>query len=108
MLVEDIEGVEVSQPRARAQEQTHFEPARAKAKAQMDSNEVLSLKEVLEIYGFGNVIVMIIYNYMYFTHSYIVYQQYNANVIILCYFLCFYKLNKYFSGIKYLVYYFKL
>ncbi|CAN6848539.1 unnamed protein product [Brassica oleracea] len=57
MLVEDIEGVEVSQPRARAQEQTHFEPARAKAKGQMDSNEVLSLKEVLEIYGFGNVIV---------------------------------------------------
>ncbi|CAF2143193.1 unnamed protein product [Brassica rapa] len=59
MLVEYIEGVEVSQPRARAQEQTHFEPARAKAKAQMDSNEVLSLKEVLEIYGFGNVIVVI-------------------------------------------------
>nr|VDD25917.1 unnamed protein product [Brassica oleracea] len=59
MLVEDIEGVEVSQPRARAQEHTHFEPARAKAKAQMDSNEVLSLKEVLEIYGFGNVIVVI-------------------------------------------------
>ncbi|KAH0840810.1 hypothetical protein HID58_092309 [Brassica napus] len=25
----------------------------------MDSNEVLSLKEVLEIYGFGNVIVVI-------------------------------------------------
>ena len=52
MLVEDIEGVEVSQPRARAQEQTHFEPARAKAKAQMDSNEVLSLKEVLEVFAF--------------------------------------------------------
>ena len=52
MLVEYIEGVEVSQPRARAQEQTHFEPARAKAKAQMDSNEVLSLKEVLEVFAF--------------------------------------------------------
>ncbi|KAF2598832.1 hypothetical protein F2Q68_00011394 [Brassica cretica] len=37
---------------ARAQEHTHFEPARAKAKAQMDSNEVLSLKEVLEVFAF--------------------------------------------------------
>ncbi|KAG2283450.1 hypothetical protein Bca52824_054670 [Brassica carinata] len=50
--INDIEGVEVSQPRARAQEHTHFEPARAKAKAQMDSNEVLSLKEVLEVFAF--------------------------------------------------------
>ena len=50
MLIESVEGVEVSQPSAKAQEQIHFEPIRAQAKAQVDDNEVLSLKEVLEVF----------------------------------------------------------
>ncbi|KAG2319806.1 hypothetical protein Bca52824_013019 [Brassica carinata] len=44
MLIEAIKGVEVSKPRA--QMQSHSELARAQA--QMDNTEVLSLREVLE------------------------------------------------------------